>query len=68
MTPFSRSWILLAAAIAAFGALIHLAAIPAGPSWYAWFGAPVGAIVIAALMATCAWYACAALDLVRRLY
>jgi len=81
MTTSSRPWILLAGAIAAVGALIHVAAIPAGPSWYAYFGAPpavaasaragtwfapAGAIVIAALMATCAWYACAALHMVRR--
>jgi hypothetical protein len=81
MTTSSRPWILLAAAIAAIGALIHLAAIPAGPAWYACFGAPpdvvasaragtwpapVGAFVIALLMATCAWYACAALGAVRR--
>jgi hypothetical protein len=81
MTTTSRPWIRLAAAIAAIGALIHVAAIPAGPGWYAYFGAPpsvvasaragtwyapVGALVIALLMATCAWYACAALGGVRR--
>ena len=81
MTTSSRPWIQLAAAIAAVGAFIHLAAIPAGPAWYAYFGAPpsvvesaragtwpapVGAFVIALLMATCAWYACAALGAVRR--
>jgi hypothetical protein len=58
-----------------------VAAIPAGPAWYAYFGAPpsvidsaragtwpapVGALVIALLMATCTWYACAALGAVRR--
>lgn len=81
MTTSSRLWIGLAAAIAVLGALIHVAAIPAGPAWYAYFGAPpgvvasaragtwpapVGAFVIALLMATCAWYACAALGTVRR--
>ena len=81
MTTSSRPWIQLAAAIAAVGALIHVAAVPAGPAWYAYFGAPpgvvasaragtwpapVGAFVIALLMATCAWYACAALGAVRR--
>jgi hypothetical protein len=81
MTTTSRPWILLAAAIAAAGALIHMAAIPAGPAWYAYFGAPAGvvasaragtwlapagAIGIGLLMAVCAWYACAALDVVRR--
>ena len=70
MTTSSRPWIRLAAAIAAVGALIHVAAIPAGPAWYAYFGAPsgvvesapagtwpapVGALVIALLMATCAF-------------
>jgi hypothetical protein len=81
MTKSSRRWIQLAAAIAVLGALIHVVAIPAGPAWYAYFGAPstvvesaragtwpapVGALVIALLMATCAWYACAALGAVRR--
>jgi hypothetical protein len=81
MTTSSRPWIQLSAAIAIIGALIHVAAIPAGPAWYACFGAPpgvvasaragtwpapVGALVIAVLMATCAWYACAALGTVRR--
>jgi hypothetical protein len=81
MTTTSGPWIQLAATIAIIGALIHVAAIPAGPAWYAWFGAPpavvasaragtwpapVGAFVIAFLMATCAWYACAALGVVRR--
>ena len=81
MTTSSRPWIRLAAAIAAIGALVHVAAVPAGPAWYAYFGAPagvvesaragtwpapVGALVIALLMATCAWYACAALGAVRR--
>jgi hypothetical protein len=77
----ARPWIALAAAIAAVGALIHVVAIPAGPAWYAFFDAPpsvvasaragtwlapVGAVVIALLMATCGWYASAALGIVRR--
>jgi hypothetical protein len=81
MTTSSRPWIQLAAAIAAVGAVIHVVAIPAGPAWYAYFGAPasvvdsaragtwpapVGAFVIALLMAACTWYACAALGAVRR--
>jgi hypothetical protein len=81
MTSSSRPWIQLSAAIAIIGSLIHVAAIPAGPAWYAYFGAPpgvvasardgtwpapAGALVIALLMATCAWYACAALGTVRR--
>ena len=81
MPHSTRPWIALAAAIAAMGALIHLAAIPAGPAWYAYFGAPpsvvasaragtwpapAGAAVIALLMAACGWYASAALGIVRR--
>jgi hypothetical protein len=81
MHDSTRPWVALAAAIAAVGALIHVAAIPAGPAWYAWFGAPpsvvasaragtwlapVGAVAIALLMATCGWYAGAALGIVRR--
>jgi hypothetical protein len=81
MQHSSRPWIALAAVIAALGALIHIAAVRAGPSWYAFFGAPpavvasaragtwpapAGAIVIGLLMAICAWYACAALGMVRR--
>jgi hypothetical protein len=81
MHDSTRPWIALAAAIAVAGALIHVAAIPAGPAWYAYFGAPpavvasaragtwpapVGAAVIALLMAMCGWYAGAALGIVRR--
>ncbi len=62
--------------IAALGALIHLAAIIGGPAWFRFFGAPpfivasaeqatwlapVASLIIAALMATCAWYAAAVL-------
>jgi hypothetical protein len=77
----ARPWIALAAAIAVVGALIHVAAVPAGPAWYAYFGAPpsvvasaragtwlapVGAVAIGLLMAMCGWYAGAALGIVRR--
>ena len=54
MTTSSRPWILPARP-----------GMPGSARAGTW-PAPVGAIVIAALMATCAWYACAALDLVRR--
>lgn len=81
MTTPSRPWILLAAAIAAVGALIHAAAIVGGPPWYVFFNAPPPVVasaragtllaplatsVIAFLMGTCAFYACAALDIVPR--
>jgi hypothetical protein len=82
MKTTSVFWPGLAAAIAALGVAIHLAAIAGGPSWYAWFGAPpaivasaregtwlapASAAAIAALMAVCAAYACSAIGLVRRL-
>jgi hypothetical protein len=80
-TP-SPGWVRLAMAIAVFGVAIHVAAIVGGPSWYAFFGAPpaivesarsgtwlapVGAMVIAGLMAICAAYAASALGLIRKL-
>jgi hypothetical protein len=49
MATSSRPWTQLSAAIAIVGALIHVAAIPAGPAWSAYFGAPVGALVVAAI-------------------
>ncbi len=82
MKKIHAYFIVLAAAIAAFGAAIHVAAILGGPSWYAFFGAPpqvvasardgswlapVSTMVIALLMGICALYACSALGLVRRL-
>lgn len=82
MKTSSTLWLLVAMAIASFGATIHLAAIVGGPSWYAYFGAPpyivesartgtwlapVGALVIAGLMALCAAYAASALGLIRPL-
>jgi hypothetical protein len=78
----SAGWVYLAAALATVGVLIHLAALVAGPAWFAFFGAPpavvesaragtwlapVGALVIAGLMALCAAYAVSALGLIRRL-
>ncbi|QNM97076.1 hypothetical protein [Chitinimonas koreensis] len=76
------AWVYLAAAIAATGVAIHLAAILGGPAWYAFFGAPprivesarsgtwlapASAAVIAGLMALCAAYALSALRRIRRL-
>lgn len=75
-------WIYLAGIIALIGVAIHVAAILAGASWYAYFGAPasvvqsardgtwlapVSALVIAGLMAICAAYAFSALGVIRRL-
>lgn len=72
----------LAAAIAVFGSLIHLAAIAGGPEWYLFFGAPpaivasaregtwlapIATLVIALLMAGCAAYACSAIGVIARL-
>jgi hypothetical protein len=82
MKNTSILWIQLAAAIAAFGAAIHLAAIIGGPSWYVFFNAPaqvvasardgtwlapVSAGIIAVLMALCALYAISATGVIRRL-
>jgi len=64
------------AAIAALGAIIHIAAVLAGPAWYRFFGAPavivqsaeqgtwlapLSTLGIAAAMALCAAYALSAL-------
>lgn len=82
MKPIARHGLHVAAVIAAAGALIHVAAIAGGPSWFEFFGAPpsvvasaragtwlapVGSLVIAGLMALCAAYALSALGHVRRL-
>ncbi|NRR30519.1 hypothetical protein HSX11_09980 [Oxalobacteraceae bacterium] len=82
MKNWPTRWVQLAAAIAAIGAVIHLAAIVGGPSWYAYFGAPpqivasardgtwlapVSAAIIAVLMGLCAAYACSGIALIRRL-
>ncbi|UTH74627.1 hypothetical protein [Chromobacterium sp. IIBBL 290-4] len=78
----ARAWLHLAAGIALIGASIHLAALPAGPRWYRFFGAPlemvrsaeqgtwlapVGAVLIAGAMALCAAYAYSALGRLPRL-
>ena len=77
-----RQCLWIGASIAVAGALLHVAAIAGGASWYAFFGAPpavvasaragtwlapASAAIIAALMALCAVYACSALGVVRRL-
>jgi len=71
----------LAILIATAGVVIHVGAIFAGPTWFAFFNAPpavlasahagtwlapVSASAIAGLMALCALYAASALGLVRR--
>lgn len=82
LTRLRPGWTALAALIAVAGVVIHVGAVFGGASWYAFFGAPpfvvasaeagtwlapVGALVIAGLMAVCALYAGAALGWVRRL-
>ncbi|MBR7801374.1 hypothetical protein [Undibacterium fentianense] len=72
----------VAATIAIIGVLIHVVALFAGPTWYAFFGAPpsivesarqgtwlapVSGAVIALLMGICALYALSALGHIRRL-
>lgn len=73
---------LLAAGIALFGALIHWVAPVMGPDWYAFltspawvvesarngsWEAPVGGLIIGALMFLCAVYAFSATGLIRQL-
>lgn len=73
---------LLAAGIALFGALIHSAAPLVGPDWYAFlrspawvvesarngtWPAPVGGLIIGALMFMCAVYAFSGAGLIRKL-
>lgn len=79
MKPLARHGLHVAATLAAAGALIHVAAIAGGPSWFEFFGAvvasaragtwlaPVGSLVIAGLMALCAAYALSVLEHLRRL-
>lgn len=77
-----RMFAWMAAIVSFLGALIHLGAIFGGAAWYEFFGAPpmvvrsaregtllapVGALIITALMAMCALYALSALGVVRRL-
>ena len=74
-------WVYLSLAIALAGVVIHVGAVFAGASWYAFFGAPprivasaragtwlapVSALVIAGLMAVCAVYAASVFGLVPR--
>ncbi|WP_395005193.1 hypothetical protein [Undibacterium sp.] len=82
MKKSQKIWTYLAGIIALIGVVIHIAAIFGGPSWYAYFGAPasvvqsardgtwlapVGALIIAGLMAICSAYAFSALGVIRRL-
>jgi hypothetical protein len=83
MTPSpSRSYLIAAGAILVVGALVHLAAIAAGPAWYAALGAPKGlvylastdslrpavsCVVIASALLVCAAYAFSGAGLFRRL-
>jgi len=82
MNTRSAPWVVIAMVIAISGAVIHVAAVIGGPSWYAFFGAPpvivesaragtwvapVGAVVIAGLMAICAAYAASAIGFIRKL-
>ena len=82
MTGFSRVWLLLAAALALFGALLHLVIPFGGPGWYAFFGAPPGLVqmaqagslrpvisclVIAAVLSAVAAYGFSGAGLIRRL-
>lgn len=82
MNPSSAFFVVMALVIALLGVAIHVAAIFGGPAWYAFFGAPpavvesaragtwfapVGASVIAGLMAICAAYAASAVGLLPKL-
>lgn len=82
MSQAARSYIIASAALCAAGAVVHLAAIPLGASWYAFIGAPHGLIhmlgqgslrpaitcvVIAVLLAVWSVYGLSAVGLVRRL-
>lgn len=82
MKNLSKWWVYLAGVIAVIGVIIHIAAIFGGPSWYAYFGAPpqivqsaregtwlapVGTMIISALMAICAAFAFSSLGVIRRL-
>lgn len=81
MRKVGIGWVYLAILIAAAGVVIHVGAVIAGPSWFAFFNAPpsvvasaragtwlatVSALVIAALMGTCGLYAASAAGLVGR--
>lgn len=81
MKQLSNWWVLLAMLIATAGALIHVAAVFGGPSWFMFFNAPpsvvasaregtllapVSSLIIATLMALCTLYAGSVLGLIRR--
>ena len=75
-------WVFLAGVISLVGVVIHIGAIFGGVAWYLYFGAPhdivesarqgtwlapLGASVIAGLMALCAAYAFSAIGVIPRL-
>ncbi len=75
-------WVILAGVISLVGVVIHIGAIFGGVAWYVYFGAPhgivesarqgtwlapLGASVIAGLMALCAAYAFSAIGVIPRL-
>jgi hypothetical protein len=81
MKKYSIASIYLATLIAIAGVVIHVGAVIAGPSWFAFFNAPpqvlasaragtwlapISALVIAGLMGICALYAASVVGLVRR--
>jgi hypothetical protein len=80
MKKYSIASIYLAILIAIAGVVIHVGAVIAGPSWFAFFNAPpqvlasaragtwlapISALVIAGLMGICALYAASVVGLVR---
>jgi hypothetical protein len=81
-SPKRAAWVYFAAAISFVGAIIHIAAIFGGPSWFQFFGAPpvivessrtgtllapVGSSLIALLMGLCGIAALSALGVLLRL-
>ena len=81
MKILSTVWVYLAALIALAGVVIHVGALFAGASWFVFFRAPpsviasarqgtwlapVGGLVIAGLMGTCAFYAASVVGVVPR--
>jgi hypothetical protein len=78
MNDTKRVWVLAAILIVAVGVVIHVGALFAGDSWFAFFNAPpivvasaragtwlapVGSLVIAGLMGACGYYAASAIGL-----
>jgi hypothetical protein len=82
MSQFARRYLVLTGLAASVGAVLHVAILFGGPSWYAFFGAPRGLVemarvgslrapisclIIAAILAMFAAYAFSGAGLVRRL-